>query len=231
MDQRFKLIIVIIFFAILISSCSSEKSTKSTASRKLFAPGQKLILSHEKGKPQWTHYDGGIGQFRGEKYIYFVGEGESKFRKSAISMAKDEAREKAVYSFNLIVVHQFFDAWKRLGLKNSKEIMKINDQIILMKQSIHLRGMTLIDSHTEQLGVVKKIKKARPIISHREIRVYVLYGIPYRRYVNLRAKIISKLKKKLYEPERIKLIEDMENALLGIDQSKSYHLALSKRRR
>ncbi len=231
MSQTFKLITLILSSVILFGYCQSEKSTKSRESRRLFAPGQKLILGHEKGKPHWTQYDGGIGEIRGEKYIYFVGEGDSKFRKSAVSMAKDNAREKAVYSFNILVAHQFFDAWKRLGLKNTREMEIIKDQIILMKRSIRLKGMTLIDSFSEQIGVIKKIQKDRPIISHREVRVYVLYGISYRRYINLRTRMISRIKRKLFEPERIQFIEDMENALLGIDKIKSYHVILSKRKR
>ncbi len=231
MSQTFKLITLILSSVILFVYCHSEKSVKLGEPRRLFAPGQKLILGQEKGKPYWTQYDGGIGEIKGEKYIYFVGEGDSKFRKSAISMAKDDAREKAAYSFNIIVAHQFFDAWKRLELKNTSEMETIKNQIILMKRSIRLKGMTLIASYSEQIGVVKKIQNSRPVISHREVRVYILYGISYRRYINLRTKMISKIKRKLFEPERIEFIEDMENALLRIDKIKSYHVILPKQRR
>ena len=192
-----------------------------------YAPGQKVVLNPNKSKPAWTNKEGGIDKIDGEKHVFFKGEADSKHKKSAVSSARGEAQGKAVDAINLLVATQFAEAWETLGVGKREDMERVREGLIATKNRMRIRGLRLIESYTEQVGVVKEVRDDRPVFSHREVRAYALYGLPYDKYVKMRDRLINQMKRDIRPNNRQKkLIRKVEKELDRLDKIESYTLDL-----
>ncbi|MDH4129806.1 MAG: hypothetical protein OEV44_13695 [Spirochaetota bacterium] len=218
------LILITSVFIITLNSCSNN-----TQPDKFYAPGQKILLSKDNAKPEWVNQEGGIAVFDGEKYAYFKGEADSKYRRAAIESAKGEAQAKAANSINLLVATQYAEAWETLGISQREDMERVREGLIASKGFARVNG-TVLKSYTEDLGVIKKVDEGRPIFSHREVRAYILYGIPYSYYMKLRDQLIDQTERNIQATNRQKkLIDKVRDELNKLDRMSGYKLYLPKK--
>ena len=193
-----------------------------------YAPGQKILLSKDKAKPIWTGKEGGIGKISGKKYVFFKGEADSKYRKSAMESAKADARAKAANSISVLIATQYAEAWESLGTGKREDMETVREGLIATKGTVRLSGLRLLNTYTEQLGVVETVEDGNPKFSHREVRAYALFGINYDRYIKIRDRLINKVSKTVEANSRQKkLIGKIQGALKKLDRLESYRLNLS----
>ena len=200
----------------------------STRGEMTYAPGQKILLSKDKAKPTWTGKEGGIGKIDGKKYVFFKGEADSKYRKTAIESAKADARAKAANSISILIATQYAEAWESLGSGKREDMETVREGLVATKGTVRLAGLRLLNTYMEQLGVVDRVEDGNPKFSHREVRAYALFGIDYNRYINIRDRLINKVSKTVEANSRQKkLIGKIQGALKKLDRLESYRLNLN----
>ncbi len=215
-----------LLFSLFFFKCNGD----GTRPENHYIRGQKVLLVVDKAKPSWTRREGGIGQIDGEKYVFFKGEADSKYRKVALESAKADAMQKSAQSIRLIIATQFAEAWQSLGVGKREDMERVREGLVVTKSFVRLRGLRLLSSYTEDLGVVESVKDKRPIFSHKETRAYVLYGMPYHIYIQIRDKQIRKTRKEVKPNTRQKyLIKKIQRALKIIDKKEGYQLDLPER--
>lgn len=201
----------------VLAACGKKKKGPVKVAEK--TPTVK-VLDKMKAQPDWIELGDQIGKQDGEKVIFFIGYGESKFKDTAKEASQLNAATAAATAIKAVATKQVARAWESIGAgdnETKEQVMKGLEALSAKK--VDVSGLRKVGVWWRQV-VKSKIVNGKVVgWSQPVFEYYVRYAMEYSTYKARRDGIITKEKKNPQLNNRQKkLYSDMESKLAELDE-------------
>ena len=201
----------------VLAACGKKKKGPVKVAEK--TPTVK-VLDKMKAQPDWIELGDQIGKQDGEKVIFFIGYGESKFKDTAKEASQLNAATAAATAIKAVATKQVARAWESIGAgdnETKEQVMKGLEALSAKK--VDVSGLRKVGVWWRQV-VKSKIVNGKVVgWSQPVFEYYVRYAMEYSTYKARRDGVITQEKKatKLNDRQK-KLYSDMESKLAELDE-------------
>jgi len=211
--------LLIIAMVFSLAACGGKKSKGGDAKGPAPIPSVKVLDSMGPA-PSWIEGGEEVGDYNGQKVMYFVGYGESKFKDTAREAAQLNAAGSAALAIKALATKQVARAWEAIGAGDSEQ----KEQVMKGLEPLSAKNVDV--SGMQKAGVYWR-QVVKPLIENGEVKgwsqpvfeYYIRYAMPYDMYVQRRDGVISQTKKEIKLNDRQKkLYADMESKLAELDE-------------
>jgi len=200
----------------VLSACGGKE--KKAAEEPETIPSVKVMDSMGPA-PEWIELEGQIGNYNGEKVIFFVGYGESKFKDTAKEAAQLNAATAAAVAIKAVATKQVARAWESIGAgddETKEQVMKGLEA--LSAKNVDVSGMMKAGNYWRQVVKPSIVNGKVTGWSQPVFEFYTRYAMPYSAYEARRDGVVSQTKKEVKLNDRQKkLYADMESKLDELD--------------
>lgn len=189
-----RLIYSIFIISILLSACGGKKTRPSQPQKPAI---QVKVLDSSGPQPQWMELGEAIGNYKGQKVIFFSGMGVSKSKIDAKEAAGLNAATSAAAAMKALATKQVARAWESIGIgsKEQKEQVMKGLEAISAK-NVNVSGLLVtgvwwrhvLQPKFGQGG--KHLGWSQPVYEY-----YIRYALDFEVYKQRRDAVIEKVKK------------------------------------
>ncbi len=214
-----KRIITLLTIATLILSLAACGSKKKNKTKKGDEPVVK-VMDKMGPQPQWVELGDQIGKQDGEKVIFFIGYGESKFKDTSKEASQLNAATAAAVAIKATATKQVARAWEAIGAgdnETKEQVMKGLEALSAKK--VDVSGMRKVGVWWRYAAKSKIVNGKVVGWAQPQYEYYVRYAMNYNTYPARRDGVIGQTKKenKLNNRQK-KLYSDMEKKLAELDE-------------
>ncbi len=221
--MKHKLLLMMLLIAISsnITSCGVPNGKSNTLKKtKTIAHYTRRVPNLGLGRPpDWIVSEGGITTFGGAKFAWIKGMGLSRSQKMAKRLAQEDVQGNMLEVISLIVTRQFTKTWKALGVGDDQLIEQVKQSLATTKSRVTIGGFRVLRSHREQVAPILSLKPdGQPGRRGKaKWRYYVMMGMAYQKYKNLRNLVAKKVSRKASNDQK-ELIQKACKELKRLDK-------------
>ncbi len=215
--KRILSVLLVAAFILSVAACGSKKR-KGPAKEK--SPVVK-VMDKMGPQPAWIEIGDQIGKQDGEKVIFFIGYGESKFKDTSKEASQLNAATAAAVSIKAVATKQVARAWEAIGAgdnETKEQVMKGLEALSAKK--VDVSGMRKVGVWWRYAAKSKIVNGKVVGWAQPQYEYYVRYAMNYDTYTGRRDGVITKTKKETTLNKRQKkLYADMESKLAELDEA------------